>query len=408
MSKVFIDTFTYRWKRNASGYYFGADINNQAHLFQPKERIQFLNELISSLLIHEKVVIKLDSLEELELLIGIENVLKLFNDNALEIIDDKGTMVGFIKGNSNNYILMNFSDCEGLQLEATEKRLTQKYYGKINSKKVQPLLLNVEKNKIDIDGSWCGHLVEQELMYDLENKNLTSLLNIKSEDRVNIPENETLPFMRLCYLNRSLIYQHKIGADVLLTEGFANQLLESKISPIFRNQSNPKTILEDIFTDKALPDLGELVINGILKFEHIITLRNSIDGKKFRYWYKEKKWNKETVYEELMSLNKSINSKTWVQLVRWFYPKLMGLATNAFSGIGIAAIDTLIVGKLLNGWHPNFFLDNQLKNTIDKEIQKKEALHTQSQTYKRLGAKIKRNDPCPCGSEKKFKQCCGK
>ncbi|MFA9466250.1 MAG: DnaJ domain-containing protein [Velocimicrobium sp.] len=29
-------------------------------------------------------------------------------------------------------------------------------------------------------------------------------------------------------------------------------------------------------------------------------------------------------------------------------------------------------------------------------------------TYKREGAKIGRNDPCPCGSGKKYKQCCGK
>lgn len=29
-------------------------------------------------------------------------------------------------------------------------------------------------------------------------------------------------------------------------------------------------------------------------------------------------------------------------------------------------------------------------------------------TVKRVGAKVGRNDPCPCGSGKKYKQCCGK
>jgi len=29
-------------------------------------------------------------------------------------------------------------------------------------------------------------------------------------------------------------------------------------------------------------------------------------------------------------------------------------------------------------------------------------------TVRREGAKIGRNDPCPCGSEKKYKKCCGK
>ena len=28
--------------------------------------------------------------------------------------------------------------------------------------------------------------------------------------------------------------------------------------------------------------------------------------------------------------------------------------------------------------------------------------------YKRKEAKIGRNDPCPCGSGKKYKQCCGR
>jgi preprotein translocase subunit SecA len=30
------------------------------------------------------------------------------------------------------------------------------------------------------------------------------------------------------------------------------------------------------------------------------------------------------------------------------------------------------------------------------------------QTFQREGAKTKRNDPCPCGSGKKFKQCHGR
>lgn len=30
-----------------------------------------------------------------------------------------------------------------------------------------------------------------------------------------------------------------------------------------------------------------------------------------------------------------------------------------------------------------------------------------NQTYRRGGPKVGRNDPCPCGSKKKFKKCCG-
>jgi uncharacterized protein len=35
------------------------------------------------------------------------------------------------------------------------------------------------------------------------------------------------------------------------------------------------------------------------------------------------------------------------------------------------------------------------------------ALRNPPQTVRRESPKIGRNDPCPCGSGKKFKQCCG-
>jgi len=40
-----------------------------------------------------------------------------------------------------------------------------------------------------------------------------------------------------------------------------------------------------------------------------------------------------------------------------------------------------------------------------KELYKEQK---KSQTVVREGAKVGRNDPCPCGSGKKYKQCCGK
>lgn len=44
---------------------------------------------------------------------------------------------------------------------------------------------------------------------------------------------------------------------------------------------------------------------------------------------------------------------------------------------------------------------------FDEETQKKLYKEQKSSTtYKREGAKIGRNDPCPCGSGKKYKNCC--
>ncbi|MCR5666573.1 MAG: SEC-C domain-containing protein [Eubacterium sp.] len=51
----------------------------------------------------------------------------------------------------------------------------------------------------------------------------------------------------------------------------------------------------------------------------------------------------------------------------------------------------------------------QWDDIFDKE--KRDALYKeqrQSGTYRREGKKIGRNDPCPCGSGKKYKKCCGR
>lgn len=47
---------------------------------------------------------------------------------------------------------------------------------------------------------------------------------------------------------------------------------------------------------------------------------------------------------------------------------------------------------------------------LDEERKRRRALATASPaagTVRREGVKVGRNDPCPCGSGKKFKKCCG-
>jgi uncharacterized protein YecA (UPF0149 family) len=54
----------------------------------------------------------------------------------------------------------------------------------------------------------------------------------------------------------------------------------------------------------------------------------------------------------------------------------------------------------------------QLLSTIDAELQPARtaaiaALEAASQPFRRTAPKVGRNDPCPCGSGKKYKRCCG-
>ena len=47
-------------------------------------------------------------------------------------------------------------------------------------------------------------------------------------------------------------------------------------------------------------------------------------------------------------------------------------------------------------------------NEADADIAKQDQKRTQPETFVRNQPKVGRNDPCTCGSGKKYKQCCGK
>ena len=52
----------------------------------------------------------------------------------------------------------------------------------------------------------------------------------------------------------------------------------------------------------------------------------------------------------------------------------------------------------------------EVVKNVETPAQVAEAQRTQAgkKTVQRAAAKVGRNDPCPCGSGKKYKQCCGR
>ena len=48
------------------------------------------------------------------------------------------------------------------------------------------------------------------------------------------------------------------------------------------------------------------------------------------------------------------------------------------------------------------------RKEVAKNIRTNDGKESVKSTPKKAQAKIGRNDPCPCGSGKKYKQCCGK
>ncbi|MBO4909519.1 MAG: SEC-C domain-containing protein [Lachnospiraceae bacterium] len=74
------------------------------------------------------------------------------------------------------------------------------------------------------------------------------------------------------------------------------------------------------------------------------------------------------------------------------------------------AFDKELLYKNMVGAGADWLYGLEEWNAIFDETKRKELYHEQkiSGTVKREGAKVYPNDPCPCGSGKKYKKCCGK
>ena len=59
-----------------------------------------------------------------------------------------------------------------------------------------------------------------------------------------------------------------------------------------------------------------------------------------------------------------------------------------------------------------YLLKAEIRQNIErKQVVKGQAVEDKAKTKKaepKKSTKVGRNDPCPCGSGKKYKQCCGK
>lgn len=77
MKSIFIDSLTYRWRLVDGEYYFGRHPDNRFPSFTANEKAIYVSEILMSLLLHDKIYININSVEEFIDLIGIES--SLFN-----------------------------------------------------------------------------------------------------------------------------------------------------------------------------------------------------------------------------------------------------------------------------------------------------------------------------------------
>ena len=149
-------------------------------------------------------------------------------------------------------------------------------------------------------------------------------------------------------------------------------------------------------------------------------------GKQKKLW--EEYFAKEkTVYEQLLAKPDDVVSGTVAELAERFDMSVMQM-TGFLDGINDSLKEPNPIEELEEDTTVQLKFDKELlyKNMVaakadwlyglsqwddifDKD--KQAALYKEqinSGTFKREGEKVKPNDPCPCGSGKKYKKCCGR
>lgn len=133
------------------------------------------------------------------------------------------------------------------------------------------------------------------------------------------------------------------------------------------------------------------------------------------------------IYEKLLTNPDEKVEGTVKELADKYQISIMEM-TGFLDGINDSLVEANPIETMEEDTHVNLIFDKEklYKNMVDAkadwlyelpqwdeifDAEKKKELYLEqkkSGTIRREGKKIGRNDPCPCGSGKKYKQCCGR
>lgn len=392
----------------------GYDIQVDAH----QVTLQIANDLITAILAYDKVYIEGNH---------IWDVLQVFGSIYIEELL-RADILHFIPDNLINPVMMRESDkiwkpsffpyssavanekgetvFKPVQDEWSEIEITF-YHIKIAGKGAQALLYLIDEKKEVIEQEKIKQLTLKETLHDLKNEPFVTANEILRKNKWGQTEYHQLNILRLHELNTVVVTAGLLGANALKIDGEISVLMGKKCASVFADKlKDGVNAIQSILHKKGFLDLGELFYNQVIDLEDILKLRNSLQGKLFRYWAMNDEYDEAQMQMDIMNSVHTVLGSKLSGAIRFVACSALGLVSS-IPGIAASAIDSFILNKILNGWHPNFFLDDKVKERIDKCIQEKEDDAKKALLLERFKG-VGRNEPCPCGSGKKFKQCHGK
>lgn len=347
---ILLDAFSYRAKILPDGVYLDRWHDNTFPDFILPERLYFIKSIINSLLLHDKVYIRITSLEEFIEVFGIEATSFLISKGILKILDGWSSPkimafedYGFTFWNTQ--IPTENARLNVISRLSTRYRVSQYSY-------LQHVLYN-ELVEEDAPG-YLDNIARNNTLEDIKIPVLKAHLNLQTEDLFNIRDDDAFAIMRLFILERTLVWSREFRMNEIGMEGKAKYWLMLKSGHIL-DQSLMDNI-DQVLKSKALPDLSILYYKGVITLQDILEVRENICGVKFREWIAENNYD----WKELQNI--LIAKKGEQPIIKWIrFGFVTGVGLwNPYVGI-VAGIMDQVVGPCAK-WTPELYFDKVLSD----------------------------------------------
>lgn len=377
---------------------------------------QIASDLITAILSYDKIYIEGTHISDIIQVWGSNYLKELLRLNIIQVIPDQTLNPSIINENNafkvgffpytqgyikNKESLKQFNPHKWSHIES--EFLRKNFYGQ----EANAILYLIDENSVNLNENEIAQWIKKETNLDLTNVSLLKQYGLV-DPLLSKPIDIDYPkILRIHELNKAGVLASIIGVDSIKTDGEINNLLALKtLSEFDKTHTNGIDALNKVSYEKGFPNLGKLFVNETIGLDHILKLRDSFQGKIFRYWLQTSEYEEILMRKEIMNSVHNVLGNRISNTVRMIGTSLIGVA-GFLPGVLSSSFDSFVLEKISKGWHPNFFLDDKLKAMIDKSISTKEDERKSKLAQERFKG-VGRNEPCPCGSAKKFKKCHGK
>lgn len=328
--------------------------------FTLPERLYHLNKIIYALLIHDVMYIRLDSLEELMDVLGIEAVSALIREGILKIM--KSWMVPwYLVTGDDTSMLMNMQKPNAEQ--DVLRRVQEKYpHGQRSH---YPRILNQELLYDGLYDYW-DQLASYEANNDMHTPVIKANYNIATHENdsyVTVRDEDMITHLRFFLMERAIQWSKNLNTDEITFDDNAARVLLLKNN--FIQEQRLEEVMAMISQARQTPNLALLYHEGVITVYDILEkMREHPDGMRFREWMRSHDYDPAELQRIMLS---NLSPSKQERVARFTIESLVGFVPIVGNLLGIAAsAGNEFMGRLSN-WAPDLFFDRVLKKDFLKQ-----------------------------------------